>query len=160
VKDEWREKQRELVAGEEWIVDRNNHATLDLRLERSEIEYTRLQPRVALDQRRPALPMVASRLTELQTTYDVTPSRRHAVVICASVVTATPEDIHTAVHELPNPNTAVSQAIASRFDGNVAGARRSAQLARRHVLARGRVRQEPRPGLPRAGLILDAGRAR
>jgi hypothetical protein len=33
VKDEWREKQRELVAGEEWIVDRNNHATLDLRLE-------------------------------------------------------------------------------------------------------------------------------
>lgn len=33
--DEWREKQRGLLAGEQWIVDGNYHATLDLRLERA-----------------------------------------------------------------------------------------------------------------------------
>jgi hypothetical protein len=106
--------------------------------------------------------MVASRLTPLQTTYAVTPSRRHAVVNCAAVVPATPEDIHTAVRELLNPNTAVSQAIASRFGGNVVGARRSPQLARRQVLAPDdeRSRQEPCPGPPLAGLLVEAGRTR
>jgi adenylate kinase family enzyme len=34
--DEWREKQRELLAEEEWIVDGNYHASLDLRLERAD----------------------------------------------------------------------------------------------------------------------------
>ena len=34
--DEWREKQRCLLASESWIVDGNYHATLDLRLERAE----------------------------------------------------------------------------------------------------------------------------
>jgi adenylate kinase family enzyme len=34
--DEWREKQRGLLAGEQWIVDGNYHATLDLRLERAD----------------------------------------------------------------------------------------------------------------------------
>jgi hypothetical protein len=106
--------------------------------------------------------MVASRLTQLQITYAVTPSRRHAAVNCAAVVTATPEDIHTAVHELLNPNTPVSPAIASRFGGAVVGARRSPQLARRQVLAPDdeRSRHEPCPGTPPAGAILDAGRTR
>ena len=30
---EWRDKQRDLLSGEKWIVDGNYHATLDLRLE-------------------------------------------------------------------------------------------------------------------------------
>jgi adenylate kinase family enzyme len=34
--DEWRQKQRDLVAGEEWILDGNYHATLDLRLARAD----------------------------------------------------------------------------------------------------------------------------
>jgi adenylate kinase family enzyme len=34
--DEWREKERRLLAGEEWIADGNYHATLDLRLERAD----------------------------------------------------------------------------------------------------------------------------
>lgn len=34
--DEWREKQRALLASDEWIVDGNYHATLDLRLERAD----------------------------------------------------------------------------------------------------------------------------
>jgi adenylate kinase family enzyme len=34
--DEWRERQRGLLAGVEWIVDGNYHATLDLRLERAD----------------------------------------------------------------------------------------------------------------------------
>lgn len=34
--DEWREKQRGLLAGDAWIVDGNYHGTLDLRLERAE----------------------------------------------------------------------------------------------------------------------------
>lgn len=34
--DEWREKQRALLSGDEWIVDGNYHATLDLRVERAE----------------------------------------------------------------------------------------------------------------------------
>jgi adenylate kinase family enzyme len=33
---EWREKQRRLLAGQEWIADGNYHATLDLRLERAD----------------------------------------------------------------------------------------------------------------------------
>jgi adenylate kinase family enzyme len=33
---EWREKQRGLFAGGEWIIDGNYHATLDLRLERAD----------------------------------------------------------------------------------------------------------------------------
>jgi len=34
--DEWREKQRSLLTSDEWIVDGNYHATLDLRLERAD----------------------------------------------------------------------------------------------------------------------------
>jgi adenylate kinase family enzyme len=34
--DEWREKQRSLLSGDEWIVDGNYHATLDFRLERAD----------------------------------------------------------------------------------------------------------------------------
>lgn len=34
--DEWREKQRTLLAGDEWIADGNYHATLDVRLERAD----------------------------------------------------------------------------------------------------------------------------
>jgi adenylate kinase family enzyme len=34
--DEWREKQRVLIAGDEWILDGNYHATLDLRLKRAD----------------------------------------------------------------------------------------------------------------------------
>jgi adenylate kinase family enzyme len=34
--DEWREKQRNLLGDDEWILDGNYHATLDLRLERAD----------------------------------------------------------------------------------------------------------------------------
>lgn len=34
--DEWREKQRGLLAGDDWIVDGNYHATLALRLKRAD----------------------------------------------------------------------------------------------------------------------------
>jgi adenylate kinase family enzyme len=34
--NEWREKQRALLASDEWIADGNYHATLDLRLERAD----------------------------------------------------------------------------------------------------------------------------
>jgi adenylate kinase family enzyme len=34
--EEWREKQRVLLSGDEWIIDGNYHATLDLRLERAD----------------------------------------------------------------------------------------------------------------------------
>jgi adenylate kinase family enzyme len=34
--DEWREKQRILIAGDEWILDGNYHSTLDLRLTRAD----------------------------------------------------------------------------------------------------------------------------
>jgi len=34
--DEWREKQRRLLSGDAWIVDGNDHQTLDLRLERAD----------------------------------------------------------------------------------------------------------------------------
>lgn len=34
--EEWRERQRVLLAGEEWIADGNYHGTLDLRLERAD----------------------------------------------------------------------------------------------------------------------------
>lgn len=33
---EWREKQRSLLAGDDWIVEGNYHGTLDLRLERAD----------------------------------------------------------------------------------------------------------------------------
>jgi LCP family protein required for cell wall assembly len=39
----------------------------------------------------------------------------------ASVVTASPEAIRTAVTEFQNPNPAISQAVASRFGGSVEG---------------------------------------
>jgi adenylate kinase family enzyme len=34
--DEWREKQRRLLADDDWIADGNYHASLDLRLERAD----------------------------------------------------------------------------------------------------------------------------
>ena len=34
--DEWREKQRDLITSDKWILDGNYHATLDLRLERAD----------------------------------------------------------------------------------------------------------------------------
>ena len=34
--DEWRERQRRLLAGDAWIADGNDHETLDLRLERAQ----------------------------------------------------------------------------------------------------------------------------
>jgi adenylate kinase family enzyme len=34
--DEWREVQRRLITSDEWILDGNYHATLDLRLERAD----------------------------------------------------------------------------------------------------------------------------
>ncbi|MGO8827127.1 MAG: hypothetical protein ACLQU9_18070 [Acidimicrobiales bacterium] len=34
--DEWREKQRDLITSDEWILDGNYHATLDLRLDRAD----------------------------------------------------------------------------------------------------------------------------
>ncbi len=34
--EEWREKQRDLITADEWILDGNYHATLDLRLERAD----------------------------------------------------------------------------------------------------------------------------
>ena len=34
--DEWREKQRRVLAGDAWIADGNYHETLDLRLERAD----------------------------------------------------------------------------------------------------------------------------
>ena len=33
---DWREKQRDLITSDEWILDGNYHATLDLRLERAD----------------------------------------------------------------------------------------------------------------------------
>ena len=44
-----------------------------------------------------------------------------AMINGASVVKATPETIHQAVHEFQNPNPAVAQAVASRFGGTVVG---------------------------------------
>ena len=34
--DEWRQEQRDLITNDEWILDGNYHATLDLRLERAD----------------------------------------------------------------------------------------------------------------------------
>jgi adenylate kinase family enzyme len=34
--DEWREQQRDVIASDEWILDGNYHATLDLRLDRAD----------------------------------------------------------------------------------------------------------------------------
>ena len=34
---EWRERQRDLITSDEWIVVRNCHSTLDLRLERADM---------------------------------------------------------------------------------------------------------------------------
>jgi adenylate kinase family enzyme len=34
--EEWREKQRGLLSGDQWIIDGNYHATFDLRLERAD----------------------------------------------------------------------------------------------------------------------------
>ena len=44
----------------------------------------------------------------------------------ASVVTASPEAIRTAVAEFQNPNPAISQAVASRFGGTVVGGAKKA----------------------------------
>jgi hypothetical protein len=37
--DEWRKKQRDQISSDEWILDGNYHATLDLRLERSDTAW-------------------------------------------------------------------------------------------------------------------------
>jgi LCP family protein required for cell wall assembly len=44
----------------------------------------------------------------------------------ASVVTASPEEIHSAVQQFLNPNIAVAQEIASRFGGTVVGGAKKA----------------------------------